>query len=95
MLVEHTLEPIYDKNSKVLILGSIPSLKSREVGFYYSHKKNRFWQTLSKIYQEEIPNDKSAKIYCQNEKDVEFSIYDNKESQLANYIYKNGVLERK
>ena len=62
MLVEHTLEPIYDKNSQVLILGSIPSLKSREVGFYYSHKKNRFWQTLSKIYQEEIPNDKKAKI---------------------------------
>ena len=62
MLVEHTLEPIYDKNSQVLILGSIPSLKSREVGFYYSHKKNRFWQTLSQVYQEEIPDSKEAKI---------------------------------
>lgn len=62
MLVEHTLEPIYDKNSKVLILGSIPSLKSREVGFYYYHKKNRFWQTLSQVYQEEIPDNKEAKI---------------------------------
>ena len=56
----------------------------------------KYCESIYKIeYEQLFQNDKSAKIYCQNEKDVEFSIYDNKESQLANYIYKNGVLERK
>ena len=42
MLIEHPLKPIYDKNSIVLILGSFPSVKSREKQFYYSHPQNRF-----------------------------------------------------
>lgn len=54
MQVIHPLNPIYDSNSKVLILGTIPSVKSREVGFYYAHPKNRFWSTLSKVYEEKI-----------------------------------------
>lgn len=54
MKVNHTLKPIYDSNSKVLILGSIPSVKSREAGFYYAHPKNRFWKTLEKVYNEKI-----------------------------------------
>lgn len=54
MQVNHTLSPIYDKDSKVLILGSIPSIKSREIGFYYAHPKNRFWKVLAKVYGEEI-----------------------------------------
>ena len=54
MKVLHTLAPIYDENSKVLILGSMPSVKSRECGFYYAHPKNRFWNTLSRVYNEEI-----------------------------------------
>lgn len=49
--VYHELEPIFDKNSKVLILGSLPSLKSRELGFYYAHKQNRFWPVISDIFQ--------------------------------------------
>ena len=53
MFVTHTLKPIYDKNSKVLILGSIPSTKSREVGFYYGHPRNKFWTTLKAIYKAE------------------------------------------
>ncbi len=56
MKVTHTFPPIYDANSKVLILGSIPSVKSREVGFYFSHPKNRFWSTLAKVYNVEIGN---------------------------------------
>lgn len=52
MKIIHTLKPIYDKDSKCLILGSIPSVKSREIGFYYSHPKNRFWKTLEKVYEE-------------------------------------------
>lgn len=62
MMIEHTLKPIYDKNSKVLILGSIPSIKSRKVGFYYAHPQNKFWKILAKIYNENIPNNKKEKI---------------------------------
>ncbi len=53
-IVYHTLEPFYDAFSKVLILGSMPSIKSRENGFYYAHPQNRFWSTLAKVYEEEI-----------------------------------------
>lgn len=62
MQVFHTLEPIYDKDSKVLILGSIPSIKSREEGFYYAHPKNRFWSILEEVYDEKIENTKEDKI---------------------------------
>ena len=41
--VSHPFEPVFDKESRVLILGSIPSPKSRENGFYYGHPRNRFW----------------------------------------------------
>lgn len=50
MRVTHPFEPIYDKNSKVLILGSFPSVKSREDNFYYAHLQNKFWKVLQKIY---------------------------------------------
>lgn len=62
MKVIHPLEPIYDNNSKVLILGSMPSVKSREVGFYYGHPKNRFWKTLEKVYNEKIGKTKEEKM---------------------------------
>lgn len=61
MQVSHPLQPIYDKNSKVLILGTMPSIKSRENGFYYAHPKNRFWSTLSKVYDEKIGDTKKTK----------------------------------
>ena len=54
MKVEHTLKPIYDNDSIVLILGSMPSVKSRELGFYYAHPQNRFWKILAKVFEEEI-----------------------------------------
>ncbi len=62
MQVVHPLSPIYDENSKVLILGSMPSVKSREVGFYYGHPKNRFWKVLEKVYEEKIGESKEEKI---------------------------------
>ena len=62
MKVIHPLEPIYDSNSKILILGSMPSVKSREVGFYYGHPKNRFWKTLEKVYKEQIGETKEEKV---------------------------------
>lgn len=54
MRQEHTFGPVYNKNSKILILGSFPSVKSRELNFYYGHPQNRFWKLMSKIYDEEI-----------------------------------------
>ena len=54
MRVSHTLEPIFDSNSKVLILGSMPSIVSREKMMYYSHPQNRFWKVLSNLFNEEI-----------------------------------------
>lgn len=49
--VTHLFEPIYDKNSKILILGTFPSVKSREAQFYYHHPRNRFWKVISEIVQ--------------------------------------------
>lgn len=57
--VTHELEPIYNEKSEVLILGSIPSIKSREVKFYYGHPKNRFWQVLENIFEAKIEDKKT------------------------------------
>ena len=62
MKITHELKPIYDDYSKVLILGTMPSVKSREEGFYYAHPKNRFWTTLAKIYKEKQPKSIPEKI---------------------------------
>lgn len=51
----HTFEPVWDKQSKILILGTFPSVKSREVQFYYGHPQNRFWKMLACIYGEPVP----------------------------------------
>lgn len=51
----HPFEPIIYENSKILILGSFPSVKSRENNFYYGNNKNRFWNILSDIFNEEVP----------------------------------------
>ena len=59
--VEHTFTPIYNKNSRILILGTMPSPKSREVGFYYSHPQNKFWRIISEILKEEIPQTNEQK----------------------------------
>lgn len=52
---KHTIDPVYDKNSKILILGSFPSVKSRETNFFYGHKQNRFWRVVSAVMGEECP----------------------------------------
>lgn len=49
----HLLKPIINKESKILILGSFPSVISRECSFYYANKNNRFWKVISSIYQED------------------------------------------
>ena len=51
----HPIPPVYDSNSKVLVLGSFPSVKSREYGFFYGHPRNRFWRVISEIFNEKTP----------------------------------------
>ncbi len=51
----HTFEPVYDENSKILILGSFPSVKSRENNFFYGHPQNRFWKVMANILATEVP----------------------------------------
>ena len=51
----HNLQPIYDEYSKILILGTFPSVKSREAGFYYYHPQNRFWKVISALIGVSVP----------------------------------------
>ena len=53
--VVHSFEPVYNSDSKILILGTLPSVKSRENHFYYGHKQNRFWKLLARICEEDVP----------------------------------------
>lgn len=59
---EHKLEPIYDANSRILILGTFPSVKSRNERFYYAHPQNRFWKVLSSVLKEEEPKKIEDKV---------------------------------
>lgn len=55
-MIVHTIPPVYDANSKILILGSFPSVKSREQGFFYGHPQNRFWKVLASVFGAKIPD---------------------------------------
>ncbi len=52
---KHTISPIYDAESEILILGSFPSVKSRESNFFYAHKQNRFWKVLANVLKCNCP----------------------------------------
>ena len=51
----HPFPPLYSEDSKVLILGSFPSVKSRETMFFYGHPQNRFWKVIAALYYEPVP----------------------------------------
>lgn len=51
----HELKPFINKDSEILILGSIPSVKSRQLGFYYAHPQNKFWKVLSSVFNSSEP----------------------------------------
>lgn len=53
--VQHNIPPVYNQNSKILILGTMPSPKSREIGFFYSHPGNRFWAVLATLLKTAAP----------------------------------------
>ncbi len=51
-MISHPIPPVFDERSEILILGSFPSVKSREEGFFYGHPQNRFWKVLSAVFDE-------------------------------------------
>lgn len=53
--IEHPIPPVYNHDSKILILGSFPSVKSREGGFFYHHPQNRFWRVISQVFSQPMP----------------------------------------
>lgn len=61
IFLEHPFDPLYDSHSRVLILGSFPSVKSREQAFFYGHPQNRFWRLLAAFFQEPVPQSVAEK----------------------------------
>ena len=60
-MIVHPIPPVYDENSEVLILGSFPSVKSREAAFFYGHPQNRFWKVLSGVLEDKCPETSADK----------------------------------
>lgn len=60
-MTTHPIPPVWNENSKILILGSFPSVKSRELGFFYGHRQNRFWKVISAILGVRTPETVSEK----------------------------------
>ncbi|MDE6597267.1 MAG: DNA-deoxyinosine glycosylase [Clostridia bacterium] len=59
--IKYGFAPVYDKDSQLLILGSFPSVKSRQVDFYYGNPQNRFWRTACGYFNEEVPDTTEGK----------------------------------
>lgn len=60
-MITHPIAPVYNENSRVLILGSFPSVKSREAMFFYGHPQNRFWRVLAAVFEQPTPQTIAAK----------------------------------
>lgn len=60
-MIEHPIPATYDENSKILILGSFPSVKSREYGYFYGHPQNRFWKVVAAVFEDVFPETKEEK----------------------------------
>ncbi len=54
-MIVHPIPPVFDSRSNILILGSFPSVKSRETGFFYGHPQNRFWKVTAAVFGEKTP----------------------------------------
>lgn len=63
MTLHHGFGPFYRSDSRILILGSFPSVKSREANFYYGHPQNRFWRVLSAVFSDSVPVGTEEKIF--------------------------------
>ena len=100
--------PVYDERSRVLILGSFPSVKSREISFYYGNKQNRFWKMICAFFKETIPETVDGKrdfllrnkialwdmaTACEIEGSADASIKNAKIADL-NEIFKSAKIEK-
>ena len=66
-MIKHNIDPLYNNNSRILILGSYPSVKSREAHFFYHHPQNRFWKIIESLFNEDCTTiDKKKKCLLQN-----------------------------
>ncbi len=68
--VIHLLPPVYTPQSRVLILGTMPSPRSRQAGFYYAHPQNRFWRVMAAVYGEGTPETEEARRAFLNRHDI-------------------------
>ena len=62
--VKHEFDPIFDENSEILILGTLPSVKSREQNFYYGHPQNRFWKVIAALFVSLCRRESQRKRIC-------------------------------
>ena len=62
MRASHEFPPVFDENSEILILGSFPSVKSRQESFFYANPQNRFWKLMAQLLNESTPKDTNDKI---------------------------------
>lgn len=69
-MISHPFDPVYDADSEILILGSFPSVKSRENNFYYGHPQNRFWKVLASVFQAPVPQSVPDKIRFLHERRI-------------------------
>lgn len=60
--LDHPIPPVWDASSRILLLGSFPSPKSREQAFFYGHPQNRFWRVLAAVYAADLPQSMDEKI---------------------------------
>ena len=60
--ISHPFSPVFNGSSKILILGSLPSRKSREIAFYYGHPQNRFWRVMAALFGQPVPNSVEEKM---------------------------------
>ena len=59
--IEHGIPPVFDERSEVLVLGTMPSPKSREAAFFYGHPQNRFWKLMGRLLKETFPPEYQGK----------------------------------
>lgn len=85
-------EPVFDSESRVLILGSFPSVKSRKIDFYYGNKQNRFWKTVCGFFGDEVPEDTAGKVKFLSDRKIalwdivtECEIVGSKDSTIKNF----------
>lgn len=107
-MIVHPIPPLFNQNSKVLILGSFPSVKSREAEFFYGHTQNRFWPVIATVLGQQKPitvEDKKCLILenrlalwdviaeCEIEGSADSTIRNVKANDLS-VILKNSVVEK-